>query len=111
MLEKTSIWSLSICQKAVNMSHPVYPFTSSGICFQPFSSYFEWSQKKKVIKPKSETYVRDWRLGEKVESKKEIVSEKVVGGFGGKTVISLMANHPGAIVKQYHAIGPDSIKS
>ena len=35
--------------------------------------------------------MRDRRL-EKVESKKEIVSEKVQVGFGGKTVISLMGN-------------------
>ena len=50
--------------------------------------------EKKVRKPKSggdATYMRDRRL-EKVESKKEIVSEKVLVGFGGKTVISLMGN-------------------
>ena len=28
--------------------------------------------------------MRDWRLEERVKSKKEIVSEKVVGGFWGQ---------------------------
>ena len=61
--------------------------------------------------------MRDRRL-EKVESKKEIVSEKLRVAFGGKTVISLVggflgqnlnksdgqSKHLGAVVKQYHAI-------
>ena len=69
-----------------------------GMFFQIFliilSSVGVLVWRKKVRKPESggdATYMRDRRL-EKVESKKEIVSEKVQVGFGGKTVISLMGN-------------------
>ena len=47
--------------------------------------------------------MRDWSA-EKASDKEEIVSEKFSVGFWGKTVISVMANHPGAVVMESHAI-------
>ena len=55
------------------------------------------------------TYMRDWSP-EKASDKEEIVSEKFSVGFWGKTVISLMANHPGAVVMESHAIQHQRLK-
>ena len=53
--------------------------------------------------------MRDWSP-EKASDKEAIVSEKFSVGFWGKTVISLMANHPGAVVMESHAIQHQRLK-